>query len=528
MLVPSIRKRLKLEALIHGILLILSLTLFEKTPLAQMLTLSVEGTKQPADANQRIWSNNLRQLSGQSCASVKRVALGESKVTTPAAYVWNGIANLKSTLKKWISVGGVLSIAIQLQYQIVRLISGIVLARAVGPAELGLYSFGMSFITIIQIIPAYGLDGAIIRFSGQYVANNSWELLRGLWRTGILVSIAYGILTAAAAVEIFSSIHIARIGAFSPKILQASAIVLLCMPVVFSLGAVLRAAQPGVIGQLPQLLLQPWLYLLCMLIALMFERQLLDAEFAIWLQGVAAALTVAIALVLVRKYVPDPVVHVSSRVETATWMRSAFFFLLLGGLSLINTQTDVIMLGILSTARETGIYRVASNGGNMVSLSSAALIMYLGPKISRMYASGEHERLQRMMISGARFGFIVSFLVAATFMLFGEWILSIVFGTAYVAAFYPLVILCLGQLVSIGIGMGALLLSMTGYERETAAATALAAVGNILLNAVLIPMFGAVGSAVATASTLILWRVMLAVLAKRKTGISVVMTASLR
>ena len=57
-LVAIVRKRLKLEASMHEILQILSLTLFEKTPLDQLLTLSVEGPKQPDDANQLI----LREL----------------------------------------------------------------------------------------------------------------------------------------------------------------------------------------------------------------------------------------------------------------------------------------------------------------------------------------------------------------------------------------------------------------------------------------------------------------------------------
>ncbi len=38
----------------HGILQILSLTLFEKTPLDQLLTLAVEDPKSPNDANQLI------------------------------------------------------------------------------------------------------------------------------------------------------------------------------------------------------------------------------------------------------------------------------------------------------------------------------------------------------------------------------------------------------------------------------------------------------------------------------------------
>ncbi len=53
-LVAIVRRRLKLEASMHRILQILSLTLFEKTPLDQLLMLAVEGPKPPGDANQLI------------------------------------------------------------------------------------------------------------------------------------------------------------------------------------------------------------------------------------------------------------------------------------------------------------------------------------------------------------------------------------------------------------------------------------------------------------------------------------------
>jgi hypothetical protein len=51
-LVAIVRKRLKLEASMHEILQILSLSLFEKTPLDQLLTLSVTGLREPIFANQ--------------------------------------------------------------------------------------------------------------------------------------------------------------------------------------------------------------------------------------------------------------------------------------------------------------------------------------------------------------------------------------------------------------------------------------------------------------------------------------------
>jgi len=51
-LVAIVRKRLKLKTSMHGILQILSLTLFEKTPFDQLLTLTVEDANPPDDAKE--------------------------------------------------------------------------------------------------------------------------------------------------------------------------------------------------------------------------------------------------------------------------------------------------------------------------------------------------------------------------------------------------------------------------------------------------------------------------------------------
>ncbi len=52
--VAIVRKRLRLEASMHETLQILSLSLFEKTPLDQLLTLAVDVPNPPGSANQLI------------------------------------------------------------------------------------------------------------------------------------------------------------------------------------------------------------------------------------------------------------------------------------------------------------------------------------------------------------------------------------------------------------------------------------------------------------------------------------------
>jgi hypothetical protein len=58
--------------------------------------------------------------------------------------------------------GGAMSLLVQIQLVGVRLLTGILLARLLGPAEFGIYSFAFAAVALIQVIPNNGLDAAII------------------------------------------------------------------------------------------------------------------------------------------------------------------------------------------------------------------------------------------------------------------------------------------------------------------------------------------------------------------------------
>jgi O-antigen/teichoic acid export membrane protein len=349
----------------------------------------------------------------------------------------------------------------------------------------------------------------------------AWELLRGLRRTALLASVGYGLLTAGVLLGFFALGWLKATAAVSPLVLAIAAALMLLRPILTYLGAVLRAENPGVIGQLPKFAVQPWAFLILILLIMFAARSTMSAAFAVCAQGIAAVMTVAVAALWLVRNNREPRRVTQTRHEFANWFRSASSFWLLGGMELICTQSDMLVLGTLGTAREAGIYRVAANGANLLLLSAAAVNLYVGPKIPELYARREHVQLQRLLSLIARGAFAASLAVACAFWLWGRELLNSVFGVAYGGAFWPLAILCIGQLIYVASGPSGLLLGMTGHERESAATAGIAAVFNLVLNIMLVPRFGAVGAAVATAIALLIWRLLLARGVKNMLGLRV-------
>ena len=90
--------------------------------------------------------------------------------------------------------------------------------------------------------------------------------------------------------------------------------------------------------------------------------------------------------------------------------------------------------------------------------------------------------------------------------------MRLLFGDAYSEIVpVPLAILAFGHLVSVFFGSVGLLLTMSGFEKETLRGQVVALVVNVAACGLLIPRFGAVGAATGAMLGLIVWNVVLAI-----------------
>lgn len=426
---------------------------------------------------------------------------------------------IKRVLRSSLFRGGVLSLLVQVQFVGVQLLTGIILARMLGPAGFGVYSFAFAVVTLIQVMPNSGLDNVVIRYSAQYRAEQAWPLLGGLWRLAIIASVAYGLLTAAVVAGAVYLGWVPMTAALSPPVLAIAAIPMFFLPLTTFFGAAIRAVTPGVLGQLPQFIVRPWIYLGLLASIVLFAPQSMSAEAAMYAQGGAAFATALMGLYWLFRSRPEQLYKVPLAHETKRWLRSVLPFSLMGGLMLINTQADILMLGILGTAHDTGLYRVAATGSNLVALSLTAANLYIAPRVSAMHSQDELDKLQRLLSLSVRSTFGVALAIACGFWFWGGSLLKLVFGVAYLGAFWPLAILCLGQLINVGAGSVGLVLNMTGHEGDAARMAGIAAVFNVVLNTILIPMFGGVGAAIATAVTMLIWNGLMLVRVRQRLGV---------
>ena len=400
--------------------------------------------------------------------------------------------------------GSVGSLVFKVVQRLLLLATAVLLARLLGAGGYGVYAYALSLVTLLAVPAKLGLPTLLVREVATHQLSGSWGLVRGVIRR---TNQAVTVLSLSLAALVGAGAWLMG-GRLAPEHLATLRWAILLIPVV-ALGNLRGAALQGlrlvVQGQLPERLVRPGLFVLALLLAVGVGADMSPSS-AMALHVGAAVIAFLVGSWLLRRALPLEIRTASPAFADRLWLASTPPLALLAGAQVIHKQTDILMLGVFAGAEDIGVYRVVVTGSLLVGFVLQGLTTVLAPYAARFHAAGDTEHLQRMVSWSVRLTFAAALPIAAVLVFFGEPVLGFVFGSDFVGGYRALAVLSLGQLLSIGAGPSSLLLNMSGHERDTARSFAYSTVANVVLNALLIPPFGIMGAAVATASTFVAWK----------------------
>jgi O-antigen/teichoic acid export membrane protein len=387
-------------------------------------------------------------------------------------------------------------------------VSAAILAQILGPARYGIFTLVLAFVALLTIPSELGIPGLAVREIAVTNAHKDWEQMRGfiVW-SHRLVAVTCSLLIAvgAACLLIWGDL-------FTPVKRSCMWLGLILVPVL-SFGALrdamLRGLRKVVLGQLPQQVIRPAIFLALLLAYLHVETGAHSPVVVMSLHIASVVLAFCFGLFFFLRARPPELSGSRSKYNGAVWLKSSIPFGLSAALQLINGRTDVLTLGFFRTDAEIGIYRVASQMAAVVVFALLSINIIQGPHIAHLFSKGDMQMLQKMINRSAQATMLFALPVVFVIVVFGQLIINTVFGHEYGSAYVPLVILCVGQLVNASMGSVGALLNMTGHERDTTRSILIAAIVNVALNLSLVPYWGIIGAAVATACTLIVWNVIM-------------------
>jgi O-antigen/teichoic acid export membrane protein len=163
----------------------------------------------------------------------------------------------------------------------------------------------------------------------------------------------------------------------------------------------------------------------------------------------------------------------------------------------LYSYVDTLMLGLMSSDTETGLYNAAYRIYEGLSYAPAVLSAVLTPRLSAEFVR-DRARYAGLAREGLTASLGLAVALGLTAWLAGGWVLGLLFGAEFVGATRALHILAAGLIVVFPIWiLQAVAISMTA-ERILLRTTAIGVLVNVGANLFLIPTMGRDGAALAT------------------------------
>ena len=176
---------------------------------------------------------------------------------------------------------------------------------------------------------------------------------------------------------------------------------------------------------------------------------------------------------------------------------TAWPFGLMGLMGAIMLNTDIIMLGWLRSPEEVGYYSAAQKPIQLLYVFPAILASSIFPVLARLTKANPSEA-KSLLFKYLKLAIVASIPIAIIGVSLSGPIISLLFGAEYAPAVMTFRILALTILVVYPSTILGNAIFAYDHQKSFVGFVAVSAIGNVILNLLLIPRFGIEGAALAT------------------------------
>jgi len=396
--------------------------------------------------------------------------------------------------------GSLGSIGIKASYVLLQFSVGVLLARMLGPEALGIYAVTMALVQLLVIGAQFGFPAFLVRSVAVSRVHNANAEIKGM-----ISGAGQIVLTVSLTLLVIGFLWLWQaefaLGSISRSTLAMGLILLPLLALTATISGAIRGLGHVIVGQLPDEIFRPVTFL-SVLAMLFVSGAVLTPERALFVHGFAALVALTFAAIALVRLLPDQVRRSVAHTQRTRLLRQSLPFFLLAGAQILNGQTDILMLGLLTTQEQVGLYRVALQVSMGIGIVLFALSTIIAPQLARLHAQGDWERIQKILVYSHRGGSLVVLPLALAVALFSGPLLTFVFGQVYHPASGALEILAIGAAAYALVGFSGLALSMLGRPGAATIITLVTVALNVALNLLLIPHYGIEGAALATAASM--------------------------
>ncbi|MEO5800706.1 MAG: oligosaccharide flippase family protein [Gemmatimonadales bacterium] len=378
---------------------------------------------------------------------------------------------------------------------VLSLVGQVLIARRLGAGIYGEYTYTLSWIAMLGLFTAVGIPAASMRFVAHYRTVGDAERL-GVYR-GWSLSVVSLCSAGVSLLVLFGVMLWPRpIAGTLRSALLAGTLLLTVNTVLQVVGSHLQGLGRAATSNAILGVVRGAAFVLVVWFAV---PATIASAGAVLLANAATAGVALVVVVLVsqRLFGGAPQFRGFRIAGEDGWLKTSQHLLLVGAAQVVLASTDTILLGMIRDTSESGPYVASSQLAGAIGVGVAALSSIVAPGIAAHWAQGDREGTAALVRRGRNLLLIFAIITAIVLAFAAPTLLGI-FGKEFRGSVAVLRILLIGQVILSANFAAGFLLTMTGHERAASRLIAGMALLNLILNALLIPKFGAIGAATAT------------------------------
>jgi O-antigen/teichoic acid export membrane protein len=381
---------------------------------------------------------------------------------------------------------------------ILGLASNILFARFLGAELLGVYVLASTVLLVFSLVASFGTVQTLVRFVPVRISRGDDEGAAAVFAFGLRFVVVIGLVCTG--VMILSRRFLSESVFEEPllaQVLPIAAVGVVPATLALYLGGALKALKETARGALCNEVIYKVAKLAIFMALVAFAG--LELRGLVWAVSAAYFVSIIAMAAMIMRIRPSLLRgprSASFDTREVLAFSAAMFFVAF--LNYAMGITDRVMLGVLSTSADVGVYNIAFLISSMLATIYMGFNVSFAPMISELYHGGRTEALASLYSSLTRTVIIIVFPAFIWLVGFGDDVLGL-FGREFVVGYVPLIVLSLGAVVRCAVGSVGNLLMMSKHQTYNVWNIAGSIALNIGLNMYYIPRYGLLGAAIATA-----------------------------
>lgn len=367
--------------------------------------------------------------------------------------------------------------------KILTFIVGIWTARFLGPGNYGLINYAAAYVTFFYSLATLGINSVLVK----YIIDDS-DNEGGTLGTALVLQGGASLLSIGAILAIVSVVDFGETLTILVVFLSSLGIFFESMGALqYWFQAKLKSKYSSIAATIAYIVTSAYKIVL-----------LVTGKGVAWFALATSVDAICIALFLFITYKKQGGSHLFfSRAIANKLLRSSWHYILSGLMISIYGATDKLMLKQMLGETSVGYYGTAVSIANVWCFVLASIVDSMNPSIMGAYSSDKKRFINRNILL-YRIIFYVSVTVSAGISIFAKFGINLLYGDAYMGAVAPLRIITWYSAFSyLGVARNAWVVC-ENKQKYLTGLYASSAVVNVLMNALLIPKYGASGAAVAS------------------------------